>query len=172
MADQPITKPQAALPTDTTPVPIDDTPPPAGPVANLAASLVTAAVGAAAIALSIALGTGTPAQPGPGLWPLAVGIVVLVLSAAQLVVGRRGGDGETFTRASWMALWGFASLVALVALMPHVGFEIPSLLLCVLWLRVLGHERWLTTLVTSVAVVAGFYLVFVGALGTAIPHLI
>ncbi|WOF22226.1 tripartite tricarboxylate transporter TctB family protein [Microbacterium betulae] len=172
MDDEPLTKPSATLPTDTTPVPIDDTPPPAGPVANLASSLVTAAIGVTGVVLSVALGTGSPAQPGPGLWPLGVSVVVLALSIAQLAVGRRGGGGETFSHASWMAAWGFASLVALVVLMPHLGFEIPSLLLCLFWLRVLGHERWTTTIITALAVVVGFYLVFVAALGTAIPHLL
>ncbi|WP_203136277.1 tripartite tricarboxylate transporter TctB family protein [Microbacterium sp. JZ31] len=157
---------------DTTPLPIDDTPPPAGPVANLAASFVAAAVGVIGVVLAVGLGVGTPAQPGAGLWPLGVSIVVIGLSLVQAVVGRRGGDGEKFQRASWMTLIAFASLIVFVMLMPIVGFEIPMLLLAFLWLRVLGHERWLVTVLGSVLTVAAFYLIFVVALKTSIPHLV
>ncbi|WP_324012186.1 tripartite tricarboxylate transporter TctB family protein [Microbacterium sp. JZ37] len=162
----------APPPGDTTPVPIDDSPPAAGPIANLAGSLVAAAVGALGAVLATSLGIGTLAKPGPGLWPLAVSAVVVILALAQLVAGRHGGDGEKFMRASWMAAAGFASLVAYVALLPVIGFEIPTLLLAFLWLRVLGHERWILSIVGSVLIVVGFYLVFVVALKTSIPHLL
>lgn len=159
-------------PEDTTPLPIDDTPPAAGPIANLAASLVTAAVGVLGAILAVALGVGSLAQPGPGLWPLGVSIVIAALSLIQIVVGRHGGDGEKFGRASWMAAAGFASLIVFVALLPIIGFEIPTLLMAFLWMRVLGHEKWVSTIVGSVLITVAFYLVFVVALQTSIPHLI
>ena len=52
-----------------------------------------------------------------------------------------------------------------------VGFEIPAVLLCFVWLRFLGREGWRMSVITSFAVVAGFYLVFVAALSVPIPHL-
>lgn len=38
-------------------------------------------------------------------------------------------------------------------------------------MRFLGHERSLVAILGSLAIVAGFYVVFVVALGTSIPHL-
>ena len=52
-----------------------------------------------------------------------------------------------------------------------IGFEIPAALLCFVWLRFLGRESWRMSVITSLAVVAGFYLVFVAALAVPIPHL-
>lgn len=152
--------------------PVDDVAPPAaGPVANLAACLVTAGVGVAGAVAAAALGLGTPSRPGAGLWPLAVSVAVVVLSLAQIVVGRRGGDGEKFSRYSWLSLVGLATLLGLVALLPVIGFEIPALLLSLVWMKFLGGESWRSAVLYSVVVVGALYAVFVGALGTNVPHL-
>lgn len=152
--------------------PVDDAAPPAaGPVANLAACLVTAGVGVAGAVAAVALGLGTPSRPGAGLWPLAVSVAVVVLSLAQVVVGRRGGDGEKFSRYSWLSLAGLATLLGLVALLPVIGFEIPALLLSLVWMKLLGGESWRSAVLYSVLVVGALYAVFVGALGTNVPHL-
>ncbi|WP_369372406.1 tripartite tricarboxylate transporter TctB family protein [Promicromonospora sp. Populi] len=149
----------------------EDVPPPAGPVANLAACLVTAAVGAAGAVVAVSLGLGTPTQPGAGLWPLAISVAVLVLSLAQVFLGRRGGDGEKFSRHSWFSLVGLVTLLGLVALLPVIGFEIPALLLSLIWMKFLGGESWRSAVLYSVLVVGVLYAVFVGALGTNVPHL-
>jgi hypothetical protein len=145
--------------------------PAAGKVANLAASLVTAAIGVAGAALAVALGLGTPARPGAGLWPLVVSVAIVVLSLTQAVVGRQGGDGEKFSRYSWLPLAGLATLLGLVALLPVIGFEIPALLLSLVWMKLLGGESWRSALLYSALVVGALYAVFVGALGTNVPHL-
>jgi len=147
-------------------------PPAGGRIANLTSSLVATALGSAGMALAVSLGLGSPAQPGPGLWPFAISLVILVFGLLQIVVGRRGGEGEKFTRLSWLTVGGFATLVALVLLMPVIGFEIPSLLLCLVWMKLLGGETWRSAVLYSLLVVAGFYGIFILALGTSIPHLI
>jgi hypothetical protein len=149
----------------------DAAPPPAGPVANLAASLVTTGVGVVGAVGAVALGLGTPAQPGAGLWPLAISVAVVVLSLAQILIGRRGGDGEKFSRTSWLSLVGLVTLLGLVALLPVIGFEIPALLLGLVWMKFLGGESWRSAVLYSVLLVGVLYAVFVGALGTNVPHL-
>ena len=57
-------------------------------------------------------------------------------------------------------------------LMPFVGFEIPALLMCAVWLRYLGGETWRSTVVVSVATVAAFYLLFLYGLRIPLPHLL
>ena len=159
----------------TTVEPVDewaeDSPPPAGPVANLAASLVTAAIGVAGAVSAVALGLGTLTQPGAGLWPLAISVAMLVLSLAQVLIGRRGGDGEKFSRYSWLSLVGLVTLLGLVALLPVIGFEIPALVLSLVWMKFLGGESWRSAVLYSVLVVGVLYGVFVGALSTNVPHL-
>jgi len=148
-----------------------EAPPAAGPVANLASSAVATLIGAAGIVFSVKLGLGTPAQPQPGLWPFIMSLVIVVLGLSQMFIGRHGGEGEKFSRLSWLVLFGVATLVGLVALMPVIGFEIPSLLLCIVWMKYLGGETWRSTLLYSTLVVAAFYAIFILALGTTIPHL-
>ncbi|MFD7308365.1 tripartite tricarboxylate transporter TctB family protein [Promicromonospora sp. NPDC059942] len=149
----------------------EETPPPAGPVANLAASLVTTAIGVLGAVTAVGLGLGTLTKPAAGLWPLAISVAVVVLSLAQVVVGRRGGDGEKFSRYSWLSLVGLATLLGLVALLPVIGFEIPALLLSLIWMKFLGGESWRSAVLYSVLVVGVLYGVFVGALSTNVPHL-
>ena len=48
---------------------------------------------------------------------------------------------------------GIVTFVAFGLLMPLTGFEIPALLLCVIWLRFLGGESWRNTVVISVVTV-------------------
>lgn len=149
-----------------------EAPDPAGPVANLAACLVVLALAAAGMMLSLRLGLGTPAVPKPGMWPFIVSLIAGVLSIVQIIIGRHGGkDGEKFTKMSWYALIGFGTLILMVLLMPVIGFEIPSLLLCFVWMRWLGGERWRSATIYSVVIVGAFYAIFIAALGTTIPRL-
>lgn len=146
--------------------------PPAGGLANLFACLVTAGLGVVGMILSASLGLGAPTDPGAGLFPFAMACATTVLSIVQIVVGRRGGDGEKFVPASWTVLYGLTSLLAFVALMPVIGFEIPGVLLAFAWMKFLGGETWRSAALWSLVVVAAFYAIFVLALGTQIPHLL
>ena len=149
----------------------EEKPPAAGALANAASSLVVLGVGIAAVVLSVAMGLGTPASPQPGLWPFIISCVMVALGLFQLIAGRHNRDAEKFTRMSTAPLTGLVTLAAMVALMPLIGFELPALVLCVIWMRFLGGETWRSTLVVSASVVIAFYGIFVLALGTSIPHL-
>jgi hypothetical protein len=146
-------------------------PPAAGAVSNVVTAAVVVLLGAAALLGSWSLGIGTARQPGPGTWPLLVSIVLVVLGAALLLNFRRVSDAEKFSGGSWLVLAGLATMVVFVGVIDVVGFEIPSALLCFAWLRFLGRESWRMSTITSLGVVAGFYLVFVAALAVPIPHL-
>lgn len=146
--------------------------PPGGPAYQVAGALVALVVGLGGAALSAGYGLGSLRKPGPGLWPFVVSLLIAALAVALLAVGRRLEDSEVFTRASVLPAVGVVTFLALGALMPLVGFEIPSLLLCVVWLRFLGGESWRSTVVVSVATVAAFYLLFLYGLRIPLPHLI
>lgn len=146
--------------------------PPAGGTAyQVVPALVTLAIGAAAAILSYGYGLGTLRRPGAGLWPFAVAVFIVVMSLVLLAVGRHLQDSERFTRLSVLVLAGLATFVGLGVLIPAIGFELPALALCVVWLRFLGGESWRSTAVVSVATVAAFYLLFLYALSIPLPHL-
>jgi hypothetical protein len=146
-------------------------PPPAGPVTNLVVALVVVALGVAGLVGSLSLGAGSAGSPGSGTWPMLISVVLIVLGLALLPAARRTSDAERFTRPTWLVLVGIATMVVFVALIPVIGFEIPSALLAFVWLRFLGHESWRSSIITSLGVVVAFYLIFVAALSVPIPHL-
>lgn len=146
-------------------------PPPGGPAYQVAGSLVALAIGVTGAVFAYGYGLGTLRRPGAGLWPFAISILIVALSLVLLVIGRKLDDSERFTRTSLLVLVGAASLVAFAVMLPTTGFEIPALLLCVLWLKVLGGESWRSTVLVSVGTVAAFYLLFLYGLRLPLPHL-
>ncbi|WP_134740873.1 tripartite tricarboxylate transporter TctB family protein [Nocardioides sp. 503] len=149
----------------------DERPPVGGPAYQVVAALVVLAFGVGAAVLAHGYGLGSLRRPGPGLWPFVVSILVAVLGVVLLVIGRRLDDAEKFTRASFLVLAGGATFVGLGILMPTIGFEIPAVLLGIVWLRFLGGETWRSTIVVSIATTAAFYLLFLYALKIPLPHL-
>lgn len=149
----------------------DERPPAGGPFEQVLAAVVVLAVGIFGATRSLSYGLGELTQPGPGLWPFVVSVLIVVLAIALLVWGRELADAEAFTRSSAQPLIGVMTFVALAALMPVVGFEIPSFLLAVVWLRFLGGESWRSTLLVAAGTVAAFYLVFVIGLSIPMPRL-
>lgn len=146
-------------------------PPAAGPVANVVSGAVVTALGVAGVVGSLGLGLGSAERPAAGTWPLIVSAAMAVLGVVLVVTARDAGAAERFTRTSWRVVLGLASMIGLVVVIGTIGFEIPSALLAFFWLKVLGEEGWRTSVVGSLAMVVAFYLIFVLALGTSIPHL-
>ncbi len=150
----------------------DERPPAGGPVYQVVGALVGIAVGVGGAALSYGYGLGSMREPGPGMWPFIVSVVIATLSVLLLVAGRGLTDAEAFTRSSVLPVVGIVTFVAFGVLMPLTGFEIPALALCVIWLRFLGGESWRNTVVISVLTTAAFYLLFLYGLRIPLPHLI
>jgi hypothetical protein len=98
--------------------------------------------------------------------------VIVCLATVLLVIGRRLDDDEKFTKASFLALVGGATFIGLAVLMPTIGFEIPAVALCIVWLRFLGGETWRSTIVISLCTTAAFYLLFLYGLRISLPHLL
>jgi putative tricarboxylic transport membrane protein len=146
-------------------------PPVAGRVTDVVVGLAVLGLGVAALLGSWALGAGSARAPGTGTWPLLVSAVLVVLGVALLAMTGRTHDAERFTRASWLVLAGLATMVVFVAVIEVIGFEIPAALLMFVWLKFLGGESWRSSIVTSIAAVVAFYVVFVGLLAVPIPHM-
>lgn len=146
--------------------------PAGGPAYQVVAALVALVVGVGGATLAWGYGLGRLTDPGPGLWPFAVSVVVVVLSLVLLLTGTHAADTEAFTRASWLPIAGTATFVGVALLMPLIGFEIPSILMCLIWTRFMGGESWRSSILVSVGTVAAFHLLFVELLGVALPRLV
>ena len=150
----------------------EERPPSGGPVYQIVGALVGVAIGVAGALLSAGYGLGSLSEPGPGLWPFVVSVLIAGMSAVLLVVGRGLTDAEAFTRSSVLPVVGIITFIAFGVLMPVTGFEIPALAMCVIWLKFLGGESWRNTIVISVVTVTAFYLLFLYGLRIPLPHLI
>ena len=129
-------------------------------------------IGLAGAWLAYGYGLGTLRRPGPGLWPFIVSCLIVVLavvlwSSAATSTTRRSSRGRACSSPV-----GAATFVALGFLLPVIGFEIPAVLLGIVWLRFLGGESWRSTIVISVLTTAAFYGLFLYALSVPLPHLI
>jgi hypothetical protein len=133
--------------------------------------VVVAAVGTAGLVLSLGMGLGTPDKPEAGMWPFIISLVLVVMSVALLALGRKARDAEAFSRSSWQVAGAFATLAGFVLALGRIGFEIPALLLTLVWLKFLGKETWRMSVLLSVVITAAFYLIFVVALRVPVPHL-
>ncbi|MGW2380150.1 tripartite tricarboxylate transporter TctB family protein [Streptomyces sp. NPDC001658] len=150
----------------------DDTrPPAAGTVTQLVTAAVVVVLGGAALAGAWNLGLGSPSKPGPGTWPALVSTALIILGVLLAVAARRLDDAERFTRTSLLVIVAVGTMVAYVAVISVIGFEIPTALLALFWLRVLGRESWRTSVAVSLGATCAFYALFVGALKVTIPHL-
>jgi putative tricarboxylic transport membrane protein len=150
----------------------EERPPAGGPAYQVVPALVVLVLGLGAAFLAYGYGLGSLRRPGPGLWPFTVSVLIAVLAVVLLVVGRTLDDAEKFTRSSLLVLVGGATFVALGILLPTIGFEIPAILLGIVWLRFLGGESWRSTIVISVATTAAFYVLFLYGLKIPLPHLL
>ena len=135
--------------------------------------------------------------PGSGFLPLIVGLVLAVVSAIYLVqriLDLRGAVATPTVDAAQAALSAVgetpaeqhsaerpeagigraavvvASLCALAALLEYVGFQVSMFLFLLFHLKVLGRQRWVTTLVVAAIGSFGVYALFSGLLRVTLPH--
>ena len=133
------------------------------------AGVVAAAIGILTAFAARDLGLGSLTAPGPGLWPLVVGLVLAISGAAVAV--RPGDDAEPIGRDAWIVVVACLSLALYTLVIEIVGFEVPTLLLLAFWLRGLGRESWRTTVLVSVGATVVVWVVFILVFGVALPHL-
>jgi putative tricarboxylic transport membrane protein len=125
-------------------------------------------LGAAALFGAFGLGLGELTQPGPGLWPFIVA-VLLTGTAAVLVFIDPVEDYEPWTLGTVRIIAGLVGLGIFILLFQAVGFVLPAFLMLALWLRFFGDESWPWSLGLAAAGAIVMYLLFVQALGVPFP---
>jgi putative tricarboxylic transport membrane protein len=114
-----------------------------------------------------------PDGPGPGFFPLWYGIAIIALALALVVTTVTQRARERDSEINWhevkRAMGAWAALAVCVALLKLLGFLLAFgifvfFLVAVMYRRPLG-----AALAISVAMAAGFYLLFPVALNVALP---
>ncbi|MFT3875380.1 MAG: tripartite tricarboxylate transporter TctB family protein [Propioniciclava sp.] len=149
----------------------EDTPEDGGVALNLVAAGFLGVIGAFFLIVGRTLTLGTPENPGPQMWPLILSVFCLVVAAILAVRARHGQGTEKFTSGVRYVVLGGVSLFA-YGFIETLGFEVPTLIVMVLWLKFIGKESWLSTVAYTLGVIAAVYLIFIVGLRVTIPHLL
>ena len=119
------------------------------------------------------LRVGTPASPGPGLFPFWLGLALVVLAIPITVKG--GSDVGPADRPATTAASGrqIALVVTVVLATPlllePVGYMITMTLVTLVLLR-LSRHTWRTAALVGFGAVACTYLLFDGVFGLRLPQ--
>ncbi len=118
------------------------------------------------------------AAPGPGVFPLAAGLALLVLAGCQAIAdiaGRRRdtAPGAAAYRSPYQRrapLVMACLLAAYAACVPVLGFLSASGALVVLAARLMGVPGWWRSALLAIGVIAAAYVVFAAWLGVPLPR--
>ena len=135
------------------------------------------ALGLAALAVAYLLAgrrypLDTLATPGPGIFPLAAGIALLILAGWLFVSAGRASAAEAADEeapGSGTALVMAAVLVLFAAALPALGFLLASFALVVVAARLMGLAGWWRPLALGAGLALATHLVFVTWLGVPLP---
>jgi hypothetical protein len=132
---------------------------------------VLAASGAyLAVALTFPLGSVT--RPGPGFFPVGVGVFLCLVAAVLVVTTRRRGVATAPSMdaaAGGRVLTTVAGLGGFCLLLPWIGYPSCAFVFVALLLRRLGGAGWAGALVTAALSAFVSYYAFGVVLGVPLP---
>jgi hypothetical protein len=139
--------------------------------AGLIAAIIFLAIGGGQLYMTFNLSRGTLVEPGPGLFPMFIGILMSTASlfyVVRVLAERHPVDFDLRTNATRIAVL-VAAFVAFILLLPRIGFIVPSLLLQVATLRVFGMRGLWRLGALAAATTAASVLIFEILLGVQFP---
>ncbi|WP_347108597.1 tripartite tricarboxylate transporter TctB family protein [Paenarthrobacter sp. S56] len=128
-----------------------------------------ALVGLYVLASSITLGLWTSLGPGAGLFPFAMGALLVAMSAVWLVqeLRRPSAKGEGVDRGVVISVT--VSLVILASVMDLLGFQLSMFLFLLYHLKIRGRRTWVSSLVIALLGSVGAFYAFNNGLNVALP---
>ncbi len=110
---------------------------------------------------------GSFQDPGPGLMPFLIAVLLFLLSSVILVasfLSSRRSAPEAMKDGARISFWKvgsvFGSLVIYALILEKIGYLFTTSLLLIFLFKVAGSRRWRTVLLSSVLTVAITYLFF------------
>ncbi len=114
---------------------------------------------------------GQSARPGPGYFPLGLGVLLALFGVVVIVQALRSRErGDAVGRFAWRPLLvTLASIVVFGAALPRLGLVL-TLPLLVAMISLAGDEfRWRDVALGSAVLTVGSWAVFILGLGLVIP---
>ncbi len=127
--------------------------------------------------LSLKMPIGTFRNAGTGLFPLSLGILLMILSGLfilKISYGRKRASGKekmgTKALGSIQQMILFLGVMVLATLgFNTLGYPLISFLLLIFLLRTLGMKRWISNFILSLVTSIGSYMLFVQWLKIPLP---
>ena len=128
-----------------------------------------AAAGIYVLVSSLGLGLWTSLGPGPGLFPFAMGGVLVAMALVWLVqeLRRPSETAEGVDRGLVVAV--VVSLAILASVMDLLGFQLSTFLFLLYHLKLRGRRTWVTSLIIALAGSVGAFYAFNYGLNVALP---
>ena len=144
---------------------------------NLVAAGVLAAFGGYIIWGAAKLPYASEVGPGPGFFPIWLGIGLVLFSGALMAGAMKTWRTDTDEKVRWWipfgrALTGWLALMISVALLGKVGFVLTFVLLTGFLIVVLDRRPALLAIAVGIGLAATFHLLFVVALDVSLPKAI
>jgi putative tricarboxylic transport membrane protein len=140
---------------------------------DLLAGIVLASFGGFVIYEAGGLPYHSEFGPGPGFFPLWIGVAIVAGSLIMICLHYfRPGSEETAntSRAELIrALGAWLAFVAAIVLLPLIGFGLSLALLTAFLIIALDRRSSWVALGAALAIALGFHLVFAVALGVSLP---
>lgn len=121
--------------------------------------------------LAARLPIGTVAQPGAGVFPRVVGVLLVVTSVMLVAQALRHREpGARLPADAWRRVSGVAAALAVFCLaLPWLGYPVPAFGLLLAVLRMFGVTRWRAAVLVALLAAAISYYVFVFVLDVPLP---
>ena len=141
---------------------------------DLIAAAVLASFGIYVIWVAAKLPYVSDVGPGPGFFPMWLGIGMVLFAAALMSLSFTAGATKTSHHAkSWQSVIrpvvGWVAVMAAIALLGRIGFILSFVILTLFLIVVLDRRPILLALGVAVGLAVGFHLIFVIALDVSLP---
>lgn len=128
-----------------------------------------AAVGVYVLVDSLGLGLWTSLGPGPGMFPFAMGVLLVSMSAVWLLQELRNPSEAPGGVDRRLVIEVVVSLAILAAVMDLIGFQLSMFLFLMYHLKLRGRRTWGSSLIIAVAGSFGAFYAFNFGLNVALP---
>jgi hypothetical protein len=139
-------------------------------------SLIFLIVGLGFIAGGLRMGLGPLNAPGAGFFPVAIGGIFALLSAAllmkSLLAGSPAGEKRGFWREerSWVRVsLSLLSLVFYLIALNYLGYILTTTIFILFLLKIVGRKGWRVSIFMALVVAVGSYALFRMGLGVSLP---
>lgn len=141
---------------------------------EVAGGLVLFLFGGATVALSLGMPLGTLRMAGPGMFPLALGVLLMCLSAAWSIahLSRKAfpAKGFVWSQALKRVMPFVGAMGGATLLLNLLGYPLTSFAMLTVLFRLMGSRSWACNALLALGVAGVSYLVFVQWLQVPLPR--